>query len=104
MKPPTLRILGPAITGVSGAAAFLLKEGRPKVVEAIRLEAQGSPSKKVTGFLSGDSWGFPGGSEGLGFDLGGTDAGQWEGKRHLAYAIHRVRPSFPLPRSVPGPP
>lgn len=66
--------------------------------------AQGSTSKKIAGFLSGDSWGFPGGYEGLWFDLGGPDAVQWEGRPHLSYDIHCVRPSCPLPRSVPAPP
>jgi hypothetical protein len=66
--------------------------------------AQGSTSKQIAGFLSGDSWGFPGGYEGLWFDLGGPDAVLWEGRPHLHYDIHCVRPSCPLPRSVPAPP
>jgi hypothetical protein len=66
--------------------------------------AEGSTSKQVAGFLSGNSWGFPGGYEGLWFDLAGPDAAQWEGRSHLSFDVHCVRPSCPLPRSVPPPP
>jgi hypothetical protein len=66
--------------------------------------AEGSTSRDIDGFLSGNSWGFPGGSEGVWFSLGGPDEYQWGSKPHLNFAIDCLRPSCPLPRSVPPPP